>query len=316
MNKFLYILAFTRSVMILLIISNMLFAQQVGDISFNPDIDNPAYSAGNGPVVSIDEAHNNFHTVTGRYRAFADILRKDGYVVKGLKSSFTHDILQKMDIVVIANALNKINVDNRILPTPSAFTESEIEITENWIINGGSLLLIADHMPWPGATEKLAQKFGFIMGNGFAFVGEDATGLIKFRLDDGSLTNHPIVKGRIKSETVEFVTTFTGQAFRLAPDCAAEPLMILGKGSILLLPVKAWDFSQKTPYIIAEGMLQGATIKYGKGRVAMFGEAAMFTAQATGSEKLPMGMNHPEAKHNCQFMLNVLHWLSGLLPDQ
>jgi len=28
-----------------------------------------------------------------------------------------------------------------------------------------------------------------------------------------------------------------------------------------------------------------------------------------------MGMNMPEARENPQFLLNVMHWLAGLLPD-
>ena len=61
------------------------------------------------------------------------------------------------------------------------------------------------------------------------------------------------------------------------------------------------------------GWLQGATLRAGKGRVAVFGEAAMFSAQLAGPNKTPMGMNAPNAKQNPQFLLNVLHWLSGLL---
>jgi hypothetical protein len=29
-----------------------------------------------------------------------------------------------------------------------------------------------------------------------------------------------------------------------------------------------------------------------------------------------MGMNHPSAAENAQFVLNVMHWLTGLLEDQ
>ena len=65
-----------------------------------------------------------------------------------------------------------------------------------------------------------------------------------------------------------------------------------------------------------DGMLQGAIRSVGRGRVAVFGEAAMFTAQVTGPDQTPMGMNHPSAGDNAQFVLNVLHWLSGLLPNE
>jgi len=34
-----------------------------------------------------------------------------------------------------------------------------------------------------------------------------------------------------------------------------------------------------------------------------------------GDKVVRMGMNDPEASQNAQFVLNVVHWLSGLLPD-
>ena len=42
-----------------------------------------------------------------------------------------------------------------------------------------------------------------------------------------------------------------------------------------------------------------------------------FSAQTlvNGDRVVRMGMNDPEASQNFQFALNVLHWLSGLLPD-
>jgi hypothetical protein len=41
----------------------------------------------------------------------------------------------------------------------------------------------------------------------------------------------------------------------------------------------------------------------------------MFSAQLAGPARAPMGMNHPLAKHNPQFVLNVMHWLSGMLDE-
>jgi hypothetical protein len=51
-------------------------------------------------------------------------------------------------------------------------------------------------------------------------------------------------------------------------------------------------------------------MKVGRGRIAVFGEAAMFSAQLAGSENEPMGMNAPEAMQNHQLLLNVMHWLT------
>ncbi len=42
----------------------------------------------------------------------------------------------------------------------------------------------------------------------------------------------------------------------------------------------------------------------------------MFTAQLAGPERRPMGMNSPVAPESHEFVLNLLHWLSGPLdPD-
>lgn len=54
-------------------------------------------------------------------------------------------------------------------------------------------------------------------------------------------------------------------------------------------------------------------MKYGKGRIVIFGEAAMFTAQLQGKNK--MGMNTKSASQNAQFLLNTLHWLNGILNE-
>ena len=80
-----------------------------------------------------------------------------------------------------------------------------------------------------------------------------------------------------------------------------------------MMPDTAWAFREDTPRIPVAGWSQGAVMKFGKGRLAIFGEAAMFTAQVSGKSKRKMGMNHPAAKQNAQFLLNVIHWLDGLI---
>ena len=89
--------------------------------------------------------------------------------------------------------------------------------------------------------------------------------------------------------------------------------MTIGHNVRLLMPEVAWQFSRLTPSLSASQMLQGAVLRVGKGRVAVFGEAAMFSAQVAGPNRIPMGMNDQSAPQNAQFLLNVMHWLSGLL---
>lgn len=299
------------AILFLLITFTPLFAQQVADPNFKPQIDRPAYAEGKGPVVLIDEAHHNFHTADGRYKPFADILRRDGYRVIGSKAEFTRESLKDARILVIANALSEKNLNRPVLPTFSAFTPEEIAAVRTWVEDGGSLLLIADHLPWPGAAAELASAFGFLFADGFAFT-KGGSGIIQFRTEDRSLQDHPIVRGRDSRESVIAVMTFAGQAFRVRRGIDAQPLLIFDDSALLLMPTEAWRFSKQTPRMSASGMFQGATLQHGSGRVAVFGEAAMFTAQLS-KKKQPMGMNHPDAKYNAQFLLNVMHWLSGQL---
>ena len=287
---------------------------QVSDSLFDPPIARPAFSAGTGPTVLVDEGHFNFHTVEGRYAPFVRLLRRDGFVVRALREPLTPASLAPARILVIANALSeRVSQGPWALPNSPAFSAGEIAVLERWVNRGGSLLLIADHMPFPGAAETLAAAFGVQMTDGFATDGSCATDEIVFRRSDGSLADHPITNGRNRRERVDSVRSFTGQAFRLTRP--GQPLMTLGAGTVVLLPSTAWRFSDSTPRIPAEGMLQGAVRSHGRGRVAVFGEAAMFSAQVSGPSRRPMGMNAPHAGENPRFLLNLMHWLAEPRPS-
>jgi hypothetical protein len=165
-------------------------------------------------------------------------------------------------------------------------------------------------MPFPGAAGPLAAESGILMGNGFALDPRTQDGRFRFARTDGSLADHPITRGRNTAERVDSVVSFTGQAFRFVGK--GEALMTLGSGVDLLMPQVAWQFSTLTPRLAASGMLQGGVVRFGRGRVAAFGEAAMFSAQVAGPDRIPVGMNDPSAPQNPRFLLNVLHWLDGL----
>jgi hypothetical protein len=91
--------------------------------------------------------------------------------------------------------------------------------------------------------------------------------------------------------------------------------MRLPATTVQLLPQTAWQFTPETPRITGSGWLQGAALPVGRGRVAVFGEAAMFTAQLAGAERRPAGMNSPTAPQNHRFALNVVRWLAGVLDE-
>lgn len=291
---------------------------QVPDKSYSPTIPDPAYPIGVGPHVCLDEAHHNFHTLDNRFWAFGELLRHDGYVVEASREKFGAAVLERCSILVISNAqLESGDWGEYPYPTPSAFTEAEIEAVHAWVNDGGSLLLIADHMPLAGAAQKFASAFGVEFNNGYAVAGFEAEEEMEaafrkptiFSLETKTLVQSPITEGRNKNESVTSVRSFTGQAFQ-APS-SAQPILVLPEDFISLMPVKSDDFGPDTKQIPVGGWLQGAAMPVGTGRAAFFGEAAMFSAQVSGNE--PMGMNAPMAEQNFQLVLNVMHWLSGLL---
>ncbi len=53
-------------------------------------------------------------------------------------------------------------------------------------------------------------------------------------------------------------------------------------------------------------------MKYGKGRIVVSGEAAMFTSQRSDGGR-SIGMSSPEVPQNQQLLLNIIHWLDGLI---
>lgn len=285
---------------------------QVYDKEFIPEIAHPQFLEGRGPNVFIDEGHHNYHTMNGSYKPFADLLRRDGYQVYPHKGLFTRQSLGNVDILVISNAIHASNLQSWSLPTPSAFSDHEIDLLNNWVKSGGSLWLIADHMPIPGATEKLALSFGFKLMNGFAY-GPDKKSRIKFSHDQGTLIDHIITRGMNNNEHVKSVYTYTGHAFQIPKE--AEAILVFEGGSYSLNPRQAFRFDKETTRFDITGWSQGAVRKYGNGRIAVFGEAAAFTAQITGSKRIKAGINSPDAPYNLQFVLNIVHWLSGILND-
>jgi hypothetical protein len=283
--------------------------------AWQPTVSSPQFKADTGPRVLVDAAHGNFHTIDGRFAAFAALLRADGYSVASAGQPVTPALLATADVFVIANAVKGGEKAKWVLPTPPAFERDEVTTLAAWVHDGGSLLLIADHMPFPGSVAELADAFGIGFLNGYAIKSIEAGGTLIFTRA-GGLADHPITRGRNATEEIAAIKAFTGQAFRAR--VPVEPLMRMPDDWAVLFPREAARFTSTTPSESTRGLLQGAVLRHGQGRVAVFGEAAMFTAQTQvlgETVVYRMGMNDPEASQNAQFVLNVLHWLSGLLQD-
>ncbi len=322
--------------------------QQIADPNFNPKIARPAYTK-NRPKVLFDEAHNNFHTTTGRYKPFADLIAGDGYAVVVNKEKFQKKLLDGYDVLIIANALGVAAANSPEAANP-AFTEEECDAVRDWVRGGGALLLVADHAPFGAAAENLARRFGVEMSNAhtsdaanFDTESKNQTFLL-FTRENGLLASHPITEGRNASERINRIMTFTGQSLKSSTDSAillklsdtAMNTAALSPADIQAAVAKAragqggnttverLPNGQALPEgatairmspgkrTAAAGHAQAAAISFGKGRVVVLGEAALLSAQLAGADKMPIGMNR-NGVDNRQFGLNIMHWLSRLL---
>jgi hypothetical protein len=295
--------------LLLVVLSLTAVAQQQADPEFNASVANPAYNK-NGPRVLFDEAHYNFHTAEGRYKPFVDLLLNDGYRIVRNREPFTKASLNSFKVLVIANALGAEELDDTGADG-SAFTEEECQAVQEWVKSGGSLLLIADHAPFGAAAAALGNRFGVDMSKGFTYdpensVDEKPSHLI-FSRDNKLLTTHPITEGRDQNERLNSVQSFTGQSLKGPEDSVA----------VLKLADSAKDKPNREAdsSVSAAGRAQAVALKHGKGRVVIQGEAAMLSAQIAGVNKGQMGMNVP-GNDNKQYVLNVMHWLSGLLKEK
>jgi len=240
-----------------------LAAQQMPDRSFRPMIEDRAYATGAGPVVCFDAAHGNRDTLTEGFWPFADLVRRDGYVLRTTMRGA--DPLADCRLVVIASPRSRV---------------TNVDAIRTLIGAGGGLLVIVDRDSLSAASE-LAAAFGV------AFA-DQPTGPVTFRSTDQTLRRHAIARGRHAKESATSVASFGGLALQVP--ATAEPLLVSSDGAV-----------------------QGAVMRVEMGRAAFFTDPLLFTAQIVGAERRVVGMSARGAEHNFRFVLNVMHWLSGVI---
>ena len=312
-----------RPLLLLVFAASPALGQQVPDTAFDVSVPRPAFSA-RAPRVVLDEAHNNFHTASGRYLPFVNLLRNDGFRVTSGRAAFTANGLREAEILVIANALpaERTVEAERV---SSAFTAAEADAVGEWVAEGGALLLIADHAPFGGAAAILASRFGVDFGDGFVYdtanyltsLGAQnlpaVASIMVFSRDNRLLGEHPILAGRDPRERINRVIAFTGQSMSIP--ARASVLLRLSRTAV---EAPTREALREYGGTLVAGRALGIALRYGRGRVVILGEAAMMSAQIAGGNpearrtQLLMGMNHPGSDDK-QFALNVMRWLAGAL---
>jgi hypothetical protein len=281
------------------------FAQpQVVDPDYDTRVARPAYVTQH-PAVQFDEAHLNLHKAEGLYKPFVSLIANDGYRVTVNGKPFTEETLAPHQVLVIANAQGGRGSD--AAAANAAFTAAECQAVDAWVRAGGSLLLITDHYPWGAAAQPLAKRLGVGMSQGQTIDPQNSfpnrPSQLIFAQENELLGNHPIVWGRGPVEQLGRVVTYSGQSL-MGP-----------RGSIAFLRLSdtAVDRSSVDNSLTpAGGRAQGVAFVHSKGRVVVLGEAGALSAQFMQGN-IPFGMN-AEGNDNRQLSLNIMHWLSGLIP--
>jgi hypothetical protein len=289
---------------------------QESDPDFDPSVRSPTYTREH-PVVVIDEAHHNIHTMHGRYEPLARVLQSDGYEVLPGVNAFSRRALKTARVLLISNAAGGEKPADWGTP---AFTQDECTAVEQWVRGGGSLLLIADHKPMGSAARELALRFGVDMGLGYVVDLQHSQGnptFLVFSDRNGLLGDSAIMHGRNEAEGVHRVVAFTGQSLSIPSGAIA--LLKLAPSALDVdsdAGMRAVMSGEASPDVHpAQDRAQAVALRFGKGRVAVFGEAALFSAQRLKQEGKPdfrFGMNVP-GNDDKQLALNMLHWLSGAL---
>ncbi len=284
-------------------------AQQIPDMTFNFVNNTPNYTKSGGPVVRVDAEHSPY-VQRKSFDPFIKLIKADGFQVDYLNTKITPEILSPINILVIVNAYKKNFRKFSVMEPPSAYEPDEISAINNWVRGGGRLLLIADHAPLTGGSIKLAETFGFTFFNSYVLkksIMPRQDGHIDYRSENGLNLKSPIFDAKFGAGSLDHFYTFTGSVF-IAPDEAISVLSI-PEDYVALLTHSIRKEANTAPQIKVSGLPQGATMEFGKGRLAVFAEAGSFSAQTINNSR-KMGMNSPVADQNPQFVLATMQWLA------
>ncbi len=261
----------------------------------------------------MDGGHHNFFIQWDFIKPFAHLAEADGYRTVIDDKPFAPEYLAQFDIVMIITALPFDFTTKTEVTTEVTFTGEEIDALHDWVSAGGSLLVFSEHAPFDQAINPLLQRFGMSSSVGTVVDPENydktlgRSGWIVFSRENGLLNEeHPITRGRNKSEAIGSVMTFGGSALN-------------GEGFANLLRLSATAENREHPTgvgPIGMGDSQALAGSVGDGKIVALGDSNGFTAmnfKAEDGSSQSAGMNTKNQDWR-KFVLNVLHWLSGELP--
>ena len=274
------------------------------DTNVNLEVEDPTFEINDGPLIMFDSTHKNFFIQSHLIKPLVDLLINDGYRVAFLDKEFSKSSLSQASVLVVITALPFDFATENSAEDKNTFSENELNELQNWVNNGGSLLVFSEHAPFDQAINPLLRKFDIESSIGTTvdtinYESKYGPGMIKFE-NKNLNTNHPIVTGKYK---VEKLVSFGGSA-------------LLGSKYENILKLDESSFNVKHSTGIGpegKGNSQGLAGMYGSGKIAAFGDSNGFTAMVFNMDdgtKMYAGMN-TEGYDWKNFVLNTFRWLTN-----
>jgi hypothetical protein len=259
------------------------------DESFDPPLAAPAFRAGKGPAVVVDEKHRNVVSLKTYFGPVGRFLGKDGYSVRPGTGALAADGLAKARVLVIANA----QAPEGSPEGASAFSDAEVAAVEAWVGKGGGLLLIADRAPFGGPARGLARAFGVTLDdNTILRKGDDGKpdGVLEIDVSADGERSHPIFAG------VSRVVYVVGESLD-----GPGPILRAPKGTYSGSTSRAADGPSAAgrPIILA--------FSHGRGRVVVIGDAGIVSAFGSRGGATHRGISEVD---NALFVRNAVRWLA------
>jgi hypothetical protein len=268
-------------------------SQLTVDASFAPAFDAPDFTAGQRPIVLIDEAHRNVISLETYLGPVGRWLGQLGYQVKPWRDSAEELGLSPGSdraVLVVANA----QAPEGAPADASAFSEAEVIAIESWVRDGGSLLLVADRAPFGAPARALAKAFGVTLDNNAVLLrGTDGkpSGELTIDVNRYGERRHPLF------DRVLNVVYVVGES-------------VGGPGAILRAPDEAYGGATAQapdgPSVAGKPLI--LAFEHGKGRVVVIGDGGVVSAFGSANGAAHRGISEGD---NARFVRNVFKWLAA-----
>ncbi|KAA3658925.1 MAG: hypothetical protein DWQ04_23640, partial [Chloroflexi bacterium] len=222
----------------------------------------------------IDQGHNNWYSLASgdewSYSGFASALSTDGYDIEETTSfPITYEELSSHAAYIIPLA--------QISPT-----SQEIQAMQQYVADGGGLLLIAD---WGGTfsdpSQSLANVFGVNLDANIVYDYDDYVGGQYYWVtyDNGNFSSHTIMSGLNRVQSYASTAMLPG---------SASPLIVT-------------DYDASPP-----NRAVAVSLHYGQGRVVILGDSNYHFDENNSYPNTGLNIDDNE-----QFAINIVDWLVG-----